>query len=320
VGGSLQGVTAGLNQSIRLGVDAAGNEDPGYDVQVRIAGEQHLIPSGNLGVWTNPLKPLFGIDLQLGASVQLPREVQATGKLTVEKIGDKAQADFFDSGLATLDADQATATAQFSLPPFWRVGAKYQNDDLLGDGKRTVGLDVELAGVLEQWSAYDHVFLTTKDITFTAAGAEPAPLPPIVQPKDWTDAFSVRAGGTVALWDRMLELHGGGFYESNAIPNSTYTVEVVCGDKVGLGAGLSGKLWGARLDVAYSHVFVFDRKVGQESIVTAGNVAPAALTGDSDPVTRVAIGTYRAGFDLLNVGLTVAFDEMFGFGPHAPKP
>ena len=330
VGGSLQGVTAGLNQSIRLGVDAAGNEDPGYDVQVRIAGEQHLIPSGNFGVWTNPLKPLFGIDLQLGASVQLPREVQATGKLTVEKVGDKAQAEFFDSGLATLDADNATATAQFSLPPFWRIGAKYVNADLLGDGKRTVGLDVELAGVLEQWSAYDHVFPTTQDITFSAAGAAPEPLPPIVQPKDWTDAVSVRAGATVALWDRMLELHGGGFYETSAIPDATYTVEVVCGDKVGVGAGVSASLGGVRLDVAYGHVFVFDRTVGQESIVTAGNVAPAALTGDNDPVTRVAMGTYRAGLDMLNVGLTVAFDEVFGFGaasssakapaPASPEP
>jgi long-subunit fatty acid transport protein len=324
VGASLQGVTAGLDQSLRLGIDKFGNEDPGYDVQVRVTGYQHLIPSGNIGVWSSPLKPL-GIDLQLGASVQLPRQVKATGPLKIEKIGDKAQADFFEAApggqpVATLSDDGATATAEFTLPPFWRIGAKYTNDDVLKSGARIVGIDLEVDGVLEQWSTYDHVFLTTKDLTFSSLGAEPEPLPPIVQPKDWVDAFSVRAGGTVSFFDRILELHGGAFYETSAVPNATHTIEVVDGDKVGVGTGVSARMWGVRLDVAYGHIFYFDRVIGQESIVTAGNVAPAAITGGNDPVTRVAMGTYRAGLDELNIGLTVAFDELFGFGAHAPPP
>jgi long-subunit fatty acid transport protein len=324
VGASLQGVTAGLDQSIRLGIDKYGNEDPGYDVQVRIRGMQHLIPSGNIGVWSSPLKPL-GIDLQLGGSVQLPRHVQATGALSVEKIGDKARAEFFDAPpggqpLATLSSEGATATAEFVLPPFWRVGAKYTNDDILKSGAKIVGVDLEVDYVLEQWSTYDHVFLTTKDLTFSALGAEPEPLPPIVQPKDWVDAWSVRAGGTVSFFDRILEVHGGAFYETSAIPDSTYTIEVVDSDKVGVGAGVSARMWGARLDVAYGHIFYADRVIGQQSIVTAGNVAPPAITGDNDPVTRVAMGRYTAGLGELNVGLTVAFDELFGFGVHAPPP
>jgi long-subunit fatty acid transport protein len=323
VGASLQGVTAGLDQSIRLSVDKYGNEDPAYDIQVRISGMQHLIPSGNVGVWSNPLAPL-GIDLQLGASVQLPRQVKASGPLTVQSIGDKAKADFFEAApgeqpLATLSADGATATAEFTLPPFYRVGAKYRNDDILGSGAKMVGLDVEVDGVYEQWSMYDHVFLTPKNISFATSIAGAAPLPPIVQPKDWVDAFSVRAGGTVALFDRTLELHGGAFYETSAIPNATHTIEVVDGDKVGVGTGVSARLGGVRLDVAYGHIFYFDRVIGQESIVTAGNVAPAALTGDGDPVTRVAMGTYKAHLGELNVGLTFAFDELLGFGARAPR-
>ncbi|MBM4281310.1 MAG: hypothetical protein FJ137_11315 [Deltaproteobacteria bacterium] len=331
VGASLQGVTAGLDQSIALSLDKYGNEDPGYDVRVRVTGYQHLIPSGNVGLWSSPLKPL-GIDLQLGASVQLPRTVKATGPLKIESIGDKANQEFFDppqgEPLAVLDDDGATATAEFTVPPFWRLGAKYVNDDLLGTGQKLIGLEVELAGVLEQWSAYDHVYLSTKDITLTTTiGGDSAPtgLPPIVQPKDWQDAVSVRAGGTLSFFDRILEVHGGGYYETSAIPTSTYSVEVACGDKVGVGAGVSARMWGARLDVGYGHVFYFDTVVGQESVATAGNVtagnaAIATLTGGTDPTTRVAMGRYRASLDELNVALTVGLDELFGFGAHAPRP
>lgn len=320
VGGSLQLVTSGLNQNLRLTADTTGNEDENFDVQVRIQGEQHLIPSGNLGVWSNPGK-LLGIgDLELAASVQLPRFVKATGPIRIEQFGATLQSEFIDSGLATINDDAATATAEFVLPPFYRVGVRYGRDDLTGDGSKTVGFDVEAAFVYEQWSMYDHVLLTTQDLTFSTGGGEPTALPPIIQPKDWVDAFSLRLGGTLALWDRMLEVHGGGFYETSAIPNSTYSVELVDGDKVGVGAGLSGTWNGLRLDVGYSHIFVFDRTVGTESVVTAGNVEiPPPIAAEGELRTRVAMGQYRAGYDMLNVAVTVAFDDLFNFGVHTPK-
>jgi long-subunit fatty acid transport protein len=320
VGGSFQLVTSGLNQNLRLTADTVGNEDENYDVQVRITGEQHLIPSGNFGLWSNPGK-LLGIgNLEVAASVQLPRTVAATGPISIEKFGPTLQADFIDSGLAAINDEGATATAEFVLPPFYRLGLKYGSDDVFGDGKKTVGFDVELAVVYEAWSTYDHVFLSTRDLTFSVGGGEATPLPPIVQPKDWEDTVSVRLGGTVALWDRMLELHTGGFFESSAIPNTTYSVDIVDGDKVGLGAGLSGTWNGVRLDVGYSHVFIFDRVVGTESIVTAGNVVvPPPVGAEGELRTRVAMGSYKAGYDMLNVGLTVAFDDAFSFGVHTPK-
>lgn len=320
VGGSFQMVTSGLNQNIRLTADTAGNEDENFDVQVRIEGIQHFIPSGNFGLWSNPGK-LLGIgDLELAASVQLPRFVKATGPISIEKFGSTLQSEFIDSGLATINDDTATATAEFVMPPFYRVGLKYGRDDLLGDGKKTIGFDVEAAFVYEQWSTYDHVLLSTQGLTFSTGGGEPEALPPIVQPKDWQDAWSLRLGGTVALWERMLELHAGGFYETNAIPNTTYSVELVDGEKVGLGAGVSGTWNGLRLDVGYSHIFIFDRVVGTESIVTAGNVVvPPPIAAEGELRTRIAMGQYQAGYDMLNVAVTVAFDDLFNFGVHTPK-
>jgi long-subunit fatty acid transport protein len=321
IGGGFQLVTSGLNQNIRLTADTVGNEDENYDVQVRIEGIQHFIPSGNLGIWSNPGK-LLGIgDLEIAASVQLPRFVKATGPIRIEQFGETLQRDFIDSGLASINDDTATATAEFVMAPFYRVGLKYGRDDLLGDGQKTIGFDVEGAFVYEQWSVYDHVLLTTTDLTFSTGGGAPTALPPIIQPKDWVDAFSLRLGGTLALWNRTLELHAGGFYETNAIPNSTYSVELVDGEKVGVGTGISGTWNGLRLDVGYSHIFVFDRVVGTESIVTAGNVEiPPPIAAEGELRTRIAMGQYRAGYDMLNVAVTVAFDDLFNFGVHAPKP
>jgi long-subunit fatty acid transport protein len=320
VGASLQGVSSALNQNLRLTADKAGNEDLDYDVEVRVNAQQHLVPSANFGVWSSPLKGLGIGDLEIAGSVQLPRTFSLTGPITIESVGPKLQEEFFDSGLAALNADGATATAQFTMPPFYRAGVKYGNDNLLGDEAKTIGFDVEVDFVYEQWSTYDHVFLTTKNLTFAVGGGEPEPLPPIVQAKDWQDAWSVRAGTTVALFDKMLEVHAGGFYETAAIPLTTHSVELVDGDKVGLGTGISGTISGVRVDVAYGHVFVFDRVVGDESIVFSGNViVPPPVGADSETRTRVAMGTYRAGYDLLNVGVTVAFDDLFNFGVHAPQ-
>lgn len=320
VGGSLQGVTSTLDQTLKLSADGSGNEDPDYDVEVRVQGAQHLVPSGNLGVWSNPLQPLGIGDLEVAASVQLPRVFKLTGPIAIQGFGPRLQENFIDSGLATISDEGATATAEFIMPPIYRVGARYGLEDVLNDGQKTFGFDVELDFVYEAWSTYDHVFLTPKGVTFAVAGGEAAELPPIVQPKDWQDAWSLRAGTTLAFFDRLIEVHGGGFYEVAAIPNETYSMELIDGDKLGLGTGVSATFAGVRLDVAYAHVFVFDRTVGDESIVYSGAVAlPPPVGADSEPRTRVAMGTYRAGYDMLNVGLTVAFDSLFGFGVHAPK-
>jgi hypothetical protein len=75
-----------------------------------------------------------------------------------------------------------------------------------------------------------------------------------------------------------------------------------------------------RLDIGYSHIFVFDRVVGNESIVTAGNVeVPPPVAAEGELRTRIAMGRYRAGYDMLNVAVTVAFDDLFDFGVHTPK-
>lgn len=317
VGAGLQFVTSGLNQRVTLSADQNANEDPNYDILIRVTGQQDFIPAGNFGVWSNPGK-LLGIgDLEVAGSVQLGRTVRATGPITIEKIGERLQTEFIDSGLIALAADNATATAEFELAPLYRVGTRYGNE--LGGG---LSFDVEADFVFEAWSVYDHVLLTTKGVTIDRDLNDEEPgeeLAPVVQPKDWQDAWSARLGGTLGLFDRAIELHAGGYYETSAVPNETYSVELVDGEKVGAGLGISGEMCGVRIDVGYLHVFVFDRTVGQESIVYNGSSGDSALLSGADPRTRVAMGKYSAGFDMLNVALNVGFDELLGFGANASQ-
>jgi long-subunit fatty acid transport protein len=316
VGAGLQLVTAGVTQSAALSADQNSNEDPRYDITARVEVRQDFIPSGNLGVWTNPGRILGIGDLEFAGSVQLPRIVKATGPIT-QTFGPLFQDEFITPGVISIDAAGAVATTEFELPPFYRVGTRYGHD--LGGG---IAFDVEADFVYEQWSTYDHVFVSTNGVKvdFTPADDEPgAELAPVVQPKDWQDAWSARVGGTVGLFDRALEIHGGGYYETSAIPNETYSVELVCGDKVGAGIGISGKMFGVRLDVGYMHVFVFDRTVGQESIVFNGSSGDSILLAGADTRTRVAMGKYSAGFDMINVGINVGIDEALGLGKHAAK-
>lgn len=320
VGASFQLVSAGLDQRVRMSGDLYANEDPDYDIEAHIAAYQHFIPSGNFGIWSNPGRALGIGDLELGGSIQLARSVHATGPIELA-FQPGFQSEVLDAGLVTLDATGATASADFTLAPFYRVGVRYGLNDVTGDGKNTVAFDVEGDFVYEQWSVYDHIYLATTGVIVdrTPGDAEPgAELDPVVQPKDWSDAWSARLGGTLALWDRSLELHAGGFYETSAIPSSTYSVELVCGDKIGVGAGISGKLAGVRVDLGYSHVQIFDRTVGDESIVFDGSVGPSPLLGGADTRTRVAMGRYASAFDMVNVALTWTVDETFGYGAYAP--
>ncbi len=316
VGAGLQFVTAGLDQRVALSADQNSNENPNFDITAHVVGRQDFIPSGNFGVWTNPGKILGIGDLELAGSMQLGRTVKATGPITLV-IAQQLQDEFITPGLIAIDAEGATATAEFELAPFYRVGVRYGNDVAEG-----MSFDVEADFVYEQWSTYDHVFLSTNGVKvdFSPGDGEPGEeLPPVVQPKDWNDAWSARLGGSFNLFDKALQIHGGGFYETSAIPNTTYSVELVCGDKVGVGVGLSGKMYGVRLDVGYSRIFVFDRTVGNESIVYNGSSGDSILLAGADTRTRVAMGKYSASFDMINIALTVGFDELFAFGKHAPQ-
>ena len=189
------------------------------------------------------------------------------------------------------------------MPAYLRAGVQYGQDGLF-DG--LMNYEVELDFVYEQWSAYNHILLESSGIAF-GQGGEPAALEPLVQPRDWQDAWSVRAGGEIQLWENLVALRSGVMYERAAIPNTALNVELLNGEKVGIGLGGSLRLWGCTLDIGYGHHFVFDRIVDDESTIYLEN---PVRTFNPEPRTRVAMGQYSMSYDVLSVGLNIAFDEV----------
>lgn len=326
VGASLQGVTAGLTQRVALSSDFYGNEDPRYDVDVTLDAIQHFIPSANFGLWAQPL-PGF----ELGASLQLGRNVRAEGPMTINRIGSRLQEEFIDSGIVAFDGeDTARTVAEFRLPPFYRFGARYQNHDRPYFGG-WLSFDVEAAVVYEQWSTFDHNYLQVKGLDVSINGVS-SPLEPVIIPRDWEDTVSLRLGGEVHVFHNILQLRGGAFYETNrdrllagefghgegAIPNETYSTELVQAEKIGLGVGASIAYYGVRLDVGYAHMALVDRTIGDESIVHNNHIAPPLF--NQEPRTRVAMGQYSASYNVLSLALNVAFDEVIGFGDFRDRP
>lgn len=309
IGASLQGVSAGVRQRVKLSADRFGGENPDADLLIELDTLQHFVPSANFGLWSSPLP-----GLELGASLQLGRSVRATGPLRILERGPEIE-ELSDAGLVTFEEDNPTATVSFDMPAYWRAGVKYGQQGLF-DG--LLGFDVEADFVYEQWSSYDHVFLETKGVSFAfGQGADPVPLEPIIQPRDWQDAWSVRLGGEVNFFEQMIALRSGVMYETAAVPTSSLNVELLNGEKLGVGIGGSVKVFGVTLDVGYGHHFVFDRVVGDESILYVEN---PVRTFNPEPRTRIAMGRYSMSYNVLSVGLNVAFDEMFAFGVHKERP
>jgi len=306
VGASVQGVSAGVNQNVKLPADPYGNENPDYDITTHVEATQHFIPSANFGMWTNPFS-----GLEFGGSVQLGRTVEARGPMTLTAFGPEVQA-LMDGGLVDIVQEDPQAFVNFNLAPIYRVGVKYGRSDLFGSG---IGFDVETDFVYEDWTAYDHIYLETTGIGISLSGNPAEPLDPVIQPKDYVGAFSTRIGGELTFLDEMIAARSGLWYESSAIPNSTYAVDLLNGEQVGVGLGAGAKLFGVRVDVGYAHVFLFDRVVGDESIVHTAAV-PAGI-GNAEPRTRIAMGSYKTGYDMLSISLTVMMDEMFGIGAFA---
>ena len=101
------------------------------------------------------------------------------------------------------------------------------------------------------WSAMTHLPLRIEGLAMSAGGGEATPFDPIVMPKDWQDAYSIRLGTEWRLLQNTLSLSAGGYYESSAIPNETLTVDTLDADKYGAGLGIAYQLGNINLELAY---------------------------------------------------------------------
>jgi long-subunit fatty acid transport protein len=293
VGAGLQWVQSGLRMRTAVSADTYGTEDPNFDAVINIDAGNPFLPSGNIGLWSNPIA-----GLELGLSYQLWRPVTVSGP---------ARVDYKAPGLAdfVIDDEKAVATVRFNMPAIARLGALYRLDPWF---------DVEAAVIWEQWSAWTHNSVEVTDLNFSVPGLPASALPAEVQPKAYQDSWGVRVGGDVdplgAFLPGLLTLRGGVLYETSAIPDRTLDVSLIDADKWGISTGLELAYAGVHLRLAYQHRFLADRTITNS---VAATIAPLGSILGYETRTAAANGVYRASFDVAAVALTIDAMQVWDF-------
>ena len=140
--------------------------------------------------------------------------------------------------------------------------------------------DVEVAVVREFWSAFRYIRLDVEGLNATSGllppGSQGIALPPTIQPKEWRDTWSLRAGGDFHAVPGIFTARAGAFAEESAIPDRTLDLSAADGRKVGVSVGFSLGYFGLRLTGAWQHIFVESRLVENSVVV---NQNPVTVVG-----------------------------------------
>jgi len=180
--------------------------------------------------------------------------------------------------------------------------------------KVTPRLVVEADIVYERWSPLRTIEIHPHGITVVSDFLGTSkPLGPIIFPKDFENAVSLRVGGDYELVPGLLTVRGGYLHETSAIPISSTNVDFGNWDRdmVAVGASFSiphralPRLLIA-LDAAYAHHFVGTRTVTNSTATQV--ITPCLFPGCVDPQAPViGNGTYSASLDALAIGLRVGY-------------
>jgi long-subunit fatty acid transport protein len=277
---------AKFTQAVWSGNDAGTN--PAEDTLAHVDVSSGLIPTAILGVTARPSERWA-----VGLSWRRGLTFDAAGSLTTD-LPTPAQA---------IGARQIGTDVGFTLPlpDVVRLGV------LARLGARWL---VEGDVVYERWSSLRAITLPVHGIVITSDNFQMRrPLPDIVFPKSFDDAWSVRVGGERELVPGRLAARAGYLHETSAVPLASTSVDFPNWerDAVTLGASIALPRAPVTLDLAYAHHFLPRRTVTGSRI--AQIVTPCLTPGCMDPTaTPVGDGAYEASLDVLSASLRLALD------------
>jgi long-subunit fatty acid transport protein len=197
-----------------------------------------------------------------------------------------------------------------TLPQTFRLGVQV---------RPTPTVRVEATGTWTEWSSLSDLVISDLELDIpTTELAQSGGLPPsvtvsddVVLPTGYSDSWSARLGGDwqVAPWARVAL---GGHYETSAVPPATQGVNLVDGNKWGLGGGATFQV-GKHLaiDVTGARTFFPDRSVTDSELTQlalfidrenpeGGGIVDGKVVGNGD---------YRSNLSFLAVGATWTFGE-----------
>ena len=217
-------------------------EDPALDALIELKANDYTRVGAVLGVWGQPLPYL-----ELGLAFSTPLEVRAKGTLSVRLPS------HYYFGDVTVTGDKIAV--EMSFPMVLRAGARYLHPSKL--------FDLELQLSWEHWSTHRAVVVRPREtIQFTdVPGLGAYRVKAFTVRESYNDTVSLHLGGSVKAYRELLELRAGYFFELGAIPDRTYGVQTIDGDKHCAALGVSLQRWGLRLDVTYAFVHLMDRTV-----------------------------------------------------------
>ncbi len=223
--------------------DADWNEDLRGDVGIHLEVNDLFMPSGILGVLSNPLDWL-----EIGAAVKLPVFMSAEGKIKITPAeGDYPEAELIE------ETNKVTVKQHFP----WMVSA----------GVRYIHrvFDIEVDFVWENWSTYvaqqgavETQILLDRHDPDTPEDDTIKQMPDTKIPKNYRDTYSVRLGSDVEVFKDHLTVRIGGYYQSSAYPkdNSTFNLDFPYGQQFGTSCGLTWHTFEfLSLNLGYMHIF-----------------------------------------------------------------
>jgi long-subunit fatty acid transport protein len=276
--------TARFTQVVWSG-DSPGT-DPAGDALAHVDVTSGLIPTAVLGVTARPTERVA-----VGASYRRGFTFDASGTLDTD----------LPAAAQALGAHQVGRDIGFRLPlpDVVRVGV------LVRPRPRWL---VEADVVYERWSTLRAITLPARGIVIASDNLGTSkPLPDIVFPKSFDDAFSVRLGGEHELVAGRLTVRAGYLHETSAVPLASTSVDFANWERdvVAVGASLAIPRAPVTLDVAYAHHFLPDRTVTASGITQI--VTPCLTPGCTDPTPAVVgNGGYSAALDVVSVSLRLA--------------
>jgi long-subunit fatty acid transport protein len=169
---------------------------------------------------------------------------------------------------------------------------------------------VEADVVVERWSTLGALQLLPNGITIESPnlGTAPKPLPPIVLPHNYEDAWSVRLGAEREVVPGRFTARAGVLRETSAVPLASTSIDFPNWERTAVSVGASVAIPGTpvTVDLAYAHHFLPARTVSNS--VVAQVVTPCLTPGCTDPApTVVGNGRYEASLDVVSISTRLAF-------------
>ncbi len=300
IGFILQGIHMQFHQSMVMGADMLGSEDPGFDNAILVDGRDPFTGSFALGLRVGPFGPV-----RFAASFSKGIEARADGSLDItfgETVEDLTKS---TGGMQLSGHDQKDSILiSFYIPDIYRLSVQLAYPKW----------DLELSAVIEDWSTLDNIYVDTKNIKLYNKTLEALGLidgvktfGTIILPRHWRTSVLLSLGGAYYPLGDMLALRGGFFWERGAIPNEYLDTSRMDLPKIGVATGLGitiAKIFTIDLSFAYIHSFTTTVEHSNARIIPAIDIQ--MKDGSLIMQEEIAAGTYKANHFTAGLSLRLA--------------